>query len=208
MIKEINNTQVIFENKDCENFNKYKNIVGEKIIYYLIKYIKNITKNDKVKYSHVSYLLKYDKRIKMTIYKYINTMEDKLKSILIDNSQYDKIEQKFKTDNLTIEDDTSLIELNKIDNNYYQMKTILDQIEKLNINCNNLQLFRNIIDLRNKIMHFTLIYTNLKWFNEQLNKFKNSLIKEYKNGFIKDINKCKEGLKEVEKLLLEDIKWV
>ncbi|WP_342274918.1 hypothetical protein [Spiroplasma endosymbiont of Cantharis lateralis] len=203
MVEIINEIKVNFSHKDKEDYLKYVEIIGKKIINFLIFYFCKKRNTDSLNYKNISDLIRYDKRIKYNVFRFLNTIEDKIKQKLIDNTIYYK---KFEIANNS-EDFTTLNELNELDSNYYTLGTILKELKKLKL-IDDLEEknFKSVLELRNKIVHFTLIYTNLEWFTKKLYELKNLLPEDYQKGYIKVINESKKQFKIVSDLLIEDLK--
>ena len=197
--------QLNFTNeKEKQEFKKYLSLKGK----YLYKQVYDILleKNKgTVSYQELSYLIRYDKNLRDTLYIYLATCEEYLRALLLKHydvaSDSPKFEQhcyKPLIETLKQKDDSSKSNLYfKLDIDLSILIRICQEKELININA---QERKHIKTLRNHTMHHALLLfgqatdlnktrDNFNALTKQLNAFLSLLPREYQNGFISSIKK-------------------
>lgn len=165
-----------------------------------------------IKYSQIASYYRYDKRIRIILYKYIAYLEEYYRAILLDNFS-DSTEQNFWI-KIIADKINSGVRLDIILENLgfrsllNQIKLLPDNLKEYNFNYNK-PIRKNIdalIELRNAVMHnkFLLMYRGYEMcyfakdrkgstLRDNILNLVNFLPKEVGENCIKDINACKEN---------------
>lgn len=165
-----------------------------------------------IKYSQIASYYRYDKRIRIILYKYIAYLEEYYRAILLDNFS-DSTEQNFWI-KIIADKINSGIRLDIILENLgfrsllNQIKLLPDNLKEYSFNYNK-PIRKNIdalIELRNAVMHnkFLLMYRGFEMcyfakgrkgstLRDNILNLVNFLPKEVGENCIKDINACKEN---------------
>lgn len=179
--------------------------------YNALKFIESLRKSAKrrIRYVEVATVLRYDKRIRRCLFKYIGVIEERLRAHLLDafrdnvssmnkTREFEKQESYHNGDfykavtHLTF---YPLIKLFKAQNSLFK-ESVFGNIENLNINLDALA------ELRNQVYHNKFLLNNLEFKSckydgiEQASLYAN--IKNLyfftepsiRNGLVKDINSC------------------
>ncbi len=197
-----------FENNKVD-YNKYSRIRGQQLYLFISKYFFEIN-NRKTKYSYVSDLIRYDKRLKDKLYIYLGTFEDWLKTLIYEQTNYADDKGFYKANDI---DHSSFIEINTKEN--YDLNKLIRILKEAKIkDSKTISDFDQIRVFRNKLMHhnFLLLQYNeeneiqsrIDWLKENILLLKKYLPKDYQIGFLNDINNCKNKLK-LEKIFMEDL---
>lgn len=165
-----------------------------------------------IKYSQIASYYRYDKRIRIVLYKYIAYLEEYYRAILLDNFS-DSTEQNFWI-KIIADKINSGIRLDIILENLgfrsllNQIKLLPDNLKEYNFNYNK-PIRKNIdalIELRNAVMHnkFLLMYRGYEMcyfakgrkgstLRDNILNLVNFLPEDVGENCIKDINACKEN---------------
>lgn len=165
-----------------------------------------------IKYSQIASYYRYDKRIRIILYKYIAYLEEYYRAILLDNIS-DSTEQNFWI-KIIADKINSGIRLDIILENLgfrsllNQIKLLPDNLKEYNFNYNK-PIRKNIdalIELRNAVMHnkFLLMYRGYEMcyfakgrkgstLRDNILNLVNFLPEDVGENCIKDINACKEN---------------
>lgn len=197
--------KMIFDNKQQEDeFNKYKD---NKSKYLFLQFYNILIKNDEfIKYSDVSSCIRYDKNLRDTLYIYLATFEEFLRAKIFD--KYD-VGEDFNSPRNKDKMFKAIIP-NKNNGNSYlyynfqlDLGSTIDLVEKLNMYDNNtINDFKEIKELRNKVMHHNVvILENKKGYkdmliNKQIIANRISILAKYLpegygDNFIRQINDLK-----------------
>ncbi len=220
--------KLIVANTEMHDFEKYVESKG----VYLHKQIYDVltTYNlDKVSYYELSSIIRYDKNLRDTLYKYLAAFEEYLRANLfakydVSNSSYiykgHKGLEKLKYD-------IQLKTNNAISNLYFcfqlELGPTIDLFEHVKMyDSTTLSDFRQIKELRNQVMHHNVLVlgqstnkeqaeTNLQTLKKRIALLCKYLPEEYRKGFqtsIENLNiNKKTRYRYLEKLYLENIKW-
>lgn len=164
-----------------------------------------------IKYSQIASYYRYDKRIRIILYKYIAYLEEYYRALLLDNF-CDDLQQDFWI-KIIADKINSGVRLDIILENLgfrsllNQIKLLPDNLKEYNFNYNK-PIRKNIdalIELRNAVMHnkFLLMYRGYEMcyfakdrkgstLRDNILNLVNFLPKEVGENCIKDINACKE----------------
>ena len=143
--------------------------------------------NIEITWKNIDDLARYDKRLLINIFKYLSFYEDYLRALIwnIDKASYNKLEKCYFID---------VIE--EVLENESLLNTKID-FDSLKSGKNAINSLRNRVSHNKIILNFNSNNLNLK---QALIHLKNSLPKDYQNGFINDINNCVKGLNIAEKV--------
>lgn len=192
-----------FDNdQEKEEIKKFLNLKGE----YLHKQIYDILFewNDsvEVKYSELSSVIKYDKGLRDTLYKYLSLLEENLRADLC--RKYD-IDDKYINEKFKLWKDHLIEKSNTEKSNLYfrldiEFGHLIELIEKVNLYDNSrIAKIKKAKDLRNKVMHHNLLMlgmsknkteslARIKLINDWIEILYDLLPIDYKRGFESSIN--------------------
>lgn len=192
------------EEQEKKELNKYLSLKGE----YLYKQVYDILleKNQgSVSYQELSSLIRYDKNLRDTLYTYLATCEEYLRTLLLKNYDVEESCPKFKQHNynsliraLNEKNDFSQSNLYfKLSVDFSVLLQICQEKNLIHITSSNIE---SIKTLRNRTMHHAMLlfgqaqtlketYINFNALEKQLNVLLSLLPQEYQNGFISTIKK-------------------
>lgn len=218
---------IVADNEMCD-FEKYIEIKG----VYLHKQVYDVLTAyylDTVTYYELSSVIRYDKNLRDTLYKYLATFEEYLRANLF--AKYDVANQEYIYKGHSglekLKNDIQPKNYNSESNLYYcfqlELAPTIDLFEHIGIYKNTmLSDFRQIKELRNHVMHHNVLVlgqsTNKAQAEANLQKLKKQvallckyLPDEYQSGFqtsIENLNINKRtGQRYLDKLCLENIEW-
>ncbi len=145
--------------KDLKNFNQYKDIRGIQTYRIIFEALRK--KNNIVTYSDVNSLVMYDKALKDMLYTYLGTLEDYIKSYILSNfdfSSYENLEKEpykyFRKLPKCVKKNIKNGEITELYKKYALLfGDMIDFLKKYDKEFLNLEEFKNILPLRNSVMH-------------------------------------------------------
>lgn len=221
--------KLIFKNYEEETFEKFIKIKGA----YLHKQIYDVLLSynaKEVTYHELCSIIRYDKNLRDTLYKYLATVEEKLRSELFTKYDVDTTDCIYKrTKGLEKLKKDIHIKTNFVNSNLYfcyqlDLGATIDLLENLNF-YNNKDIFtdlRQIKELRNRVMHHNILVAgnatdriqaeiNLQNLKNQIVVLCKYLPCDYQKGFQTEISNLnvnkKTGQHYLDKLCLENIAW-
>ena len=191
--------------KEKTEFKKYTSLKGIYLYKQVYDILLELSNNTSVKYKELSSIIRYDKNLRDTTYKYLATVEEYLRALLCEKFDVNEEEKNFEKhcgarlkEALFAKTDSSTSNL------YLKLKpdfsALMDVcIDKKLINISSSQK-KHIKELRNHTMHHNLLLLgnatngkalldNFNVLEKQLNDFIEVLPVEYKTGFLSDIKK-------------------
>lgn len=226
--KGVNFDKLIVADNEMRDFEKYIEIKG----VYLHKQIYDVLatySSDTVTYYELSSVIRYDKNLRDTLYKYLATFEEYLRANLF--AKYDVANQEYLYKGCKgferLKKDIQSKTDNSESNLYYcfqlELSPTIDLFEHIGMyNDTTLLDFRQIKELRNHVMHHNVLVlgqstnkaqaeANLQKLKKQVTLLCKYLPEEYKSGFqtsIENLNiNRKTGRHYLDKLFLENIEW-
>lgn len=194
-------------NKEKNNFQKYKLVRGEYLYKQIYNIMIDINGNNDIAYSDFSSVIRYDKSLRDNLYIYLSTLEEYLKADIFRKYDIsDNLKINSKNANAIIK---NVIKKENYDysNLYYNFDLNLGDIKKfiknhpldLQIDTNKLG---KVKCLRNEVMHHHLITcgkaetkekvkNNLTKLKNQITYLRDLLPAEYQNDFTNTINNMK-----------------
>lgn len=185
-----------------EKYIKLKGVYLHKQVYDILLEANN---GQKITYSELSSIIRYDKRLRDTLYIYLATAEEYLRALLC--SKYD-VNENCKTFKGHCYNplNEALIEKNDIDNSYLYSKLEPDFADLMRICLErdlisiSTQAKKHIKDLRNNTMHHSILIfgkaitiktaeENFVSLENQLNDFVQILPEDFKKGFFSAIER-------------------
>ncbi len=210
-------SNIIFKDeKEIQKFNKYKSLKGQFLHLQIYDILYDWNENKKVTYYELSSVIRYDKNLRDTLYKYLSFTEEKIRANLCDkfdiNDEF--IGKKFeKWQNELVERETN----NHGSNLYYNLDIDLGQlislIKKYKLyEEDEIKKIGSIRKLRNKVMHHSLlIASKARNKKDAINSIENLRLEiknlydflpdDYKDGFEDDINSLNTNRNTKEKFL-------
>lgn len=191
---------MIFNNQDEEKHcNKYLDLKGIQYHYFFVELI-GLSENGKIEYSKVSDMYRYDKKIRNVLYKYISSLEEKIRAYIANN--YKLLKNKIPKSNKKITISENLQELNfgkliekflKLDNEFTE-KVFPNQNGHLKENLLAVKILRNVVS-HHKILFNYSKFDKCYYENKTGDKLKDNIINllnliddYYKKYFIDNIN--------------------
>ncbi len=175
-------------NEHCAEIEKWIALKGEQKYLRFVKLL--IANNITVEWCVLIDLYRYDKRLLITLFKYLSFFEEFLRAQIWNFSKinYKKLEDAY---------------LNKTIDEVIKNKNLITTVDfSLDILSKN----QGIINyLRNRVSHNKIILeskTNGLAIKDLLTAFKETLPKSYQRGFITDINKCANKLNLTKELVI------
>ena len=137
--------------------------------------------NIEITWKNIDDLVRYDKRLLINIFKYLSFCEDYLRALIwnINKASYNRLERGYLNDVIEEVLENESLLTTKID--FDSLKSGRDAINSL----------RNRVSHNKIMLNFNSNSLDLK---QALIHLRNSLPKDYQNGFINDINNCVKGL--------------
>jgi hypothetical protein len=191
------------ENEKTE-FEKYTSLKGIYLYKQVYDILLELNCNNSVKYKELSSIIRYDKNLRDTIYKYLATVEEYLRALLCEKYDVNEEEKAFEGHNTRLKEALFSKTDSSKSNLYLKLKSdfsiLMDVcIDKKLIKISPSQK-KHIKDLRNHTMHHNLLllgnainvkslHDNFNTLENQLNDFIELLPCEYKKGFLSDIKK-------------------
>ena len=215
--------KLIFLNeKEKTEFEKYTSLKGIYLYKQVYDILLELSNNNSVKYKELSSIIRYDKNLRDTIYKYLATVEEYLRALLCEKFDVNKEEKAFEKHCAPRLKEALFDKTESSKSNLYlklkpDFSVLMDVcIYKKLINISPSQK-KHIKDLRNHTMHHNLLllgnainikslYDNFNTLENQLNDFIELLPCEYKKGFLLDIRKLNGSIKRqfLTRFYLED----
>lgn len=192
--------KLIIDNK--EEFNKYIQLKGLYLHLQIYNILLDLKKGEAVTYYELSSIIKYDKNLRDKLYIYLATFEEKLRADLCTLYDVGSISIYKKSSKLV--KDLIPKSNNEISNLYYGLELDLGNLldiykDKKICDDETLKLYDNVRQLRNKVMHHSvLLFENAKTKEDAIANIKDltkkiqdlyiSLPENFRSGFEKDIN--------------------
>lgn len=218
---------IVADNEMCD-FEKYIKIKG----VYLHKQIYDVLtayNSDTVTYSELSSVIRYDKNLRDTLYKYLATFEEYLRANLFAKADVANQEYIYKGHSglEKLKNDIQPKNDNIISNLFFcfqlEFGSTIELLEHIKFYNNAIfSDFRQIKELRNQVMHHNVLVlgqatnkaqveANLQKLKKQVTLLCKYLPEDYQSGFqtsIKNLNINKRtGQRYLDKLCLENIEW-
>lgn len=194
--------KLIIDESEKDNFNKYVEIKGENL--YLQVYIILSEKLGEVSYSNLSSLIRYDKNLRDCLYIYLANFEEYLRVRLFRKIRYDgndEIKSKnFRRLEFDKKDGSEYFNFNTYNKFNLELGPTIELIEIHNLFEEDVEKFKFVKDLRNKVMHFNMVTLgdavsleqasdNMVELKKGIKALKECLPQAYQRGFTGDINK-------------------
>lgn len=220
--------KLTFKNYEKETFEKFIKIKGA----YLHKQIYDVLLSynaEEVTYYELSNIIRYDKNLRDTLYKYLATFEEKLRSELFAKYDVDTTDCIYKrTKGLEKLKKDIHIKTNFENSNLYfcyrlDLGATIDLLENLNFYSKVIiSDLRQIKELRNRVMHHNILVVgnatdriqaeiNLQNLKHQIAILCKHLPCDYQKGYQTEISNLnvnkKTGQHYLDKLCLENIAW-
>ncbi len=105
---------IIFEEDDEESqLKQFIELKGYMLHRHVYEYLKVLLKREKITYSELSSVIRYDKRLRDKLYVYLSTVEEYLKAYIFDNYYLDDKDTIMKKDRFNVRRDIGMILENK-----------------------------------------------------------------------------------------------
>lgn len=226
--KGVDFDKLIISDYERSDFEKYVEIKG----VYLHKQIYDVLVTyglDSITYYELSSIIRYDKNLRDTLYKYLATFEENLRAKLFEKFDIENQDHNYKGSQgfNKLKKDIRPKRDDAISNLYFcfqlELGQTIDLLEHIKF-CNDVILsdFKQIKDLRNHVMHHNVLVlgqainkeqaeNNLQTLKKQVALLRKYLPEEYRKGFqtsIENLNtSSKTDLRYLDKLCLENIEW-
>lgn len=198
--------KLIFSN-NADEFNKYKELKGEYLHKQIYDLLLELNDNHSVNYNDLSSIIRYDKTLRDTLYKYLATFEEWLKALIFKKYDVEDINKIYKNKkDVEILIQNVIVNNNNISSNLYycfelELGPIIRFVEKEKMfDKEIIEKFNIIRKLRNKVMHHNLLICgksknigefnhNKKLLKKEINLLSEVLPEKYQIGFKNTINK-------------------
>lgn len=198
--------KIVFENeKDKQNFDKYIKLKGVYLHKQIYEILLELNFDEKVTYCELSSYIRYDKNLRELLYIYLATFEESIKAKLCRNFDVEKFKIFNRKNYKNLYNDLIINNRKENSNLYFGLQLELFQLlevyeNKFNINDTEKERLKFVRELRNNVMHHSLLLfgnskslketeENIEILSNQLTALYLLLPEDYRSGFEKQINR-------------------
>ena len=188
-----------------EDFIKYKSLKGTYLYKHVYDILLDFNGGNCVSYKELSSIIRCDKNLRDKLYIYLATFEESLKADILDH-----FDVKSETEMMEKYTYSQFLEEVKVKESFKESKLyfllkfdlgkLIDFCDKKNFHSEIKDKLKIVKDLRNKVMHHNLlilgncknketVLQNINLLENQILTLKELLSKDYRQGFISDINR-------------------
>ncbi len=197
------------------DFNKYKTIRGEGTYQIVEDILKLLIQRDEILYHDFSGFIRYDKRLRDLLYVYLGTFEEYLRNLVFKKIDYKGSKEIKRIDekNISMFEPSQNYGINFYKNSIFDFGSLIRIIKHFSavMNLENLdkdfiQKLENIRQLRNKVMHHSVVLINplscntilevknhMNIMSNWISSLHDLLPKDWQIGFKNELLKLKYG---------------